>query len=135
MKGIKLRSTLFAGAAALLALFPNVKKSSLKDIAKPHLGVYECTDARLNDKDYLDYFSSITLELKTGDEFVLYYTEKGGKQKTETGKYLYDREDGTVTLIGGVGGFFKREFPLKEGVLTIDLRVGVQKLSMRFEHK
>ena len=135
MKTIQLKSSFFAGIATLLLLFPNFRIGSLKDVTKPYLGVYECVEAKLNDTDYLARFSYINLELKAEDEFVLYYCQKDGEKKQETGKYSYDRERGIITLIGDTGGFFKREFPLKEGVLTINVRIGEQTLSLKFEQK
>ena len=135
MKNIKLKSSLVSALISLLFLFPSFRTGSLKDITKPYLGVYECTEARLNDTDYLDKFSYIYLELKAEEEFVLHYCENGGEKKQETGKYVYDREKETLTLIGGAGGFFKREFPLKDGVLTINVRVGEQTLVLQFERK
>lgn len=135
MKTIRLRSSLLAGLIFLLFFFPNFRLGSIDEITKPHLGVYECTEAKLNDNDLLDRFSYIHLELKTAEDFILYYQEKEGSKKQETGKYEYDREKGSLTLIGGVGGFFKREFPLKEGVLTISVRIGEQTLSLKFEQK
>ena len=47
---------MLAGACALLALFPNLspsKNGSLKEIVKPYLGVYECKNAQLGEKDLL----------------------------------------------------------------------------------
>lgn len=135
MKNIRLKSSLASALASLLFLFPSLRTGSLKDITKPHLGVYECTEARLNDTDYLEKFSYIHLELKTEEEFLLYYCEDGGEKRQEAGKYVYDREKETLTLIGGAGVFFKREFPLKDGVLTINIRVGEQTLALKFERK
>ena len=135
MKRTTLKSSLLAGLISLLWLFPSLRESSLTDITKPHLGVYECTEATLNDNDYLGRFSYIHLELKTEEDFILYYKEKEGEKKQETGKYSYDREKETLTLIGGANGFFKREFPLKEGILTISVRIGEQNLSLKFEQK
>lgn len=132
---MKLKSSLLAGIVTLLLLFPNFRTGSLTDITKPHLGVYECTEAKLGDADYLDRFSYIHLELKTENEFVLHYCQKSGEKRQESGKYSYDREKEKLTLIGGENGFFKREFPLKEGILTISVRIGEQTLSLKFEQK
>ena len=135
MKRNTLKSSLLAGLISLLWLFPSLRESSLTDITKPHLGIYECTEAKLGENDYLDRFSYIHLELKTGEDFVLYYQEKSGEKKQEMGNYSYDREKGTLMLIGGANGCFKREFPLKEGILTIAVRIGEQNLSLTFEQK
>ena len=134
MKEIRLKSSLLAGLMAL-AFFPNFRKGELKDVAKPYLGIYECTEAKFNEEDYLNRFSYIHLELKSDETFLLHYCEKGGKKRTEQGKYTYDREKGTVTLQGGVGSFLKREFPLREGILTVVIPFGEQTLGLKFEQK
>ena len=77
MKKVKLHSSLLVGAVSLLLAFPGLPKGDLTDIAKPYLGVYECVEANLGEKDLLCGFDGITLELKDKGEFVLYYKEKG----------------------------------------------------------
>ena len=135
MNYLKIKSSLLSSILTLFLCFPWIQGDSLKEIAQPYLGVYECTQAQLNDTDFLNRFSYIDLELKTENQFVLYYCEKNGERKQEEGKYRYDAEKQTLTLIGGTGGFFKREFPFKEGILTINVRFGEQTLFLKFEQK
>ena len=129
---IKLRSSIAASVAALLFTFVGGLKGGLKDIAKPHLGMYECTEARMGDREYLDRFTYIHLELKADETFVLYYCEKDGKKRTQEGRYRYDKEKGAVTLIGGG---IEREFPLSEGVLLITFPLGGYTVRLKFEQK
>ncbi len=124
---------MLCGLMTLTILFSGCGTCSLKDIANPHLGIYECTQASLSDKDYLAYFDYIHLELKSEGEFILHYQEKDGESKEETGKYEYDRETGTLTILGK--GTFQREFSLKEGILTISVPIGEQTLTLTFEQK
>ncbi len=131
----KLKSSILAGISALCILFPNVRNSSLKDIVKPYTGIYQCTEAKLAEYDYLDRFDEIALELKANGEFVLYYCAKGGEKKMEKGRYTYDKENQTITLIGGANGFFKKAFPLQEGVITIETRIMEQNLKLQFTRK
>ena len=131
----RLKSSLFAGLMCLLTFLPGLKKQELKEITKPHLGVYECTEIQWKEEDLLNRFSRLSLELKTDEEFVLHYCEKGAKSKTERGKYVYDRENGTITLIGGVGGLFKRDFPLSNSILTVSVPVGGDILILKFKQK
>ena len=135
MNGIRLKSSFFASLLSLLFFIPYFRLGTLPEITKPYLGTYECTQAKLNDVDYLDRFSYIQLELKEKGEFVLYYREKNGEKKQEKGKYLYDEEKQSVRFIGGVGGCFKREFPLKEGILTVHIRIGEKNLLLTFKQK
>ena len=131
----RIKSSILSGILTLFLSVSLFGKSSLKEITKPYLGVYECTQAQLNNVDCLDRFSYINLELKSDNEFTLYYCEKNGEGKQESGKYQYDANKQKLTLTGGVGGFFKREFPLKEGILTITIPLGEKTLSFKFEQK
>ena len=128
----RLRSSLAAGLAALCIATSGIGKGELEDIAKPHLGVYECTEARMGDKDYLERFSYIHLELKADDRFVLYYCEKEGKKQVQKGWYNYDKGKGIVTL---QGGGLKREFPLAEGIITAVIPIGGYTVQLKFEQK
>ena len=123
-----MRSSILAGIAALAFFLP----ATLKEIAKPYLGVYECKEAKLGNSDYLEHFEDITLELKPDGEFILSFVEKGGKERREKGKYTYDAKRGVLTIDGGN---IKREFPLKEGVLRFQLSIGGKWLSVLFEQK
>lgn len=129
-----LKSSALVGVMSLL-LLPNFRFGSLKEITKPYLGVYECVEAKLGEKDYLGYFEEICLELKSDGSFTLCYCEKNGEKKKEIGKYKYDPKKKTVTLIGGAGDFIKREFSLSAGVLTVTVRVGDKILNLQFEQK
>lgn len=130
---MKLKSGLLCGLMTLTIVCSGCETCSLKDIANPHLGVYECTQADLSGKDYLEYFDYIHLELKPEGEFLLHYRGKEGEPKEETGKYEYDRKSGMLTILGK--GTFQREFSLKEGILTISVPIGEQTLTLTFEQK
>ena len=134
MKNV-VKSSILAGIATLFMLFPSIRESSLKDITKPYTGIYQCTEARLGDNDYLDKLEELALELKTDGEFILYYAERNGERKTETGKYVYNKERKTITLIGGIGSFLKREFPLENGELIIEAPIAEKNLLIRFKQK
>ena len=119
---------------SLMTLFPSVKESTLSDVAKPYLGEYECKSAQLGSKDYMKKFSYIRLELKDTENFTLYYKEKGEKKKQVSGKYVYDKEKGTLQLTEK-SGLLKREFPLVDGLLTVSLPIGEKFLVLQFEQK
>ena len=128
----KIKSSLLAGLFALLLTCSCGGKGDLKEIAKPYLGVYKCTDARVGEREYLDRFSKLDLELKENGEFIVYYCEKDGKPQTQTGRYEYDQESETLTL---QGGGIKRAFPLQSGVLTVVIPIGGQTIHLKFEQK
>ncbi|MBR2442429.1 MAG: hypothetical protein IKB20_05135 [Clostridia bacterium] len=123
-----MKSCILAGIAALAFYLPN----TLKEVAKPYLGVYECKEAKLGNEDYLQRFEDITLELKGNGEFILTFREKGGRERREKGKYTYDEKREAITLDGGA---IKRQFPLKDGALRFQLSLGGKWLSVLFEQK
>ncbi len=128
---VKLKSSILVGALSLLLLL-SPSKGELSDITKPYLGVYECTQATLGEKDCLERFSYVRLQLKDEENYVLSYQEKKGKRKQIQGKYSYDKQRGVVTL-KDERGVFKREFPLQEGRLTVSLPIGGKMLVLQFE--
>jgi hypothetical protein len=134
MKRKQIKSSLLSGVISLLLIAPGFRASGLKEIAKPHLGVYECTEARLSETDYLSAFEYIRLELKPQDEFVLYCKKKGGREYREEGEYQYDRRRGVI-ILSGVGNILKREFPLADGKIVMEIPFGNKNLFLGFEQK
>ena len=135
MKKRIIKSSMLAGLATLLFALPNFKKGELKDIAKPHLGIYECKIARIDEVDYLSRFSYIRLELKDGGKYELTYREKQGGEKRKTGKYRYDEKKETLTLYLDDVGLVKKEFPLKKGILSVHITLGEKTMQLQFEQK
>ena len=135
MKKFKIKSSLLVGVATLLFSFPTAGKSDLTDIAKPYLGVYDCTQAKLNNEDLLANFDDLKLELKDKGEYVLYVKEKGGKAKKVKGKYQYDKKSETITIQVADSRIFHRAFPLKKGVLVINVPYGDKILQLQFMQK
>lgn len=128
----KLRCALSAGVAALLLSLSNAGKGDLKEITKPYLGVYECTEARFGERDCLERFSYIKLELKADETFLLHFCEQGGKKQMQEGRYHYDHTRGVLRL---EGGGMKREFPLEKGILTVVIPFGERTIGLKFEQK
>ncbi len=131
---IKLKTSILAGLSSLLLLAPSWKDSKLTDIAKPYLGVYECTQAHLGDDDCLERFADIRLELKDEENFVLVYKEKKGARKKVEGKYRYDKERKVLVATDEKEGL-QREFPFDGGKLTVTFPVGRKTFVMQFERK
>jgi hypothetical protein len=135
MKILKIKSSLLVGLCALCTIFPTAKNSTLPQITRPYLGDYECKLATLGSQDLLENFSFISLELKPNNTFVLSYKEKDGEKKEETGKYSYDHEKQELSIELGKNGLIKRKFPLKNGELMVDFRIGTKLLVLKFEQK
>ncbi len=122
-----------ASLAGLLLLLP-ATDDSIKHIAKPYLGEYECKQATLGSDDCLDNVKTFELELLDDGKFRILYQEEGGKRQEFTGKYVYDDKKKTITFVGA-NGRFKREFPLRKGVLTVSLPMQGKLLVVQFQHK
>ena len=132
---MKMKSSLLVGLATLSLLFSGFAKGDLKGITKPYLGMYECVEAKWNGEDYLERFSCIELELKPKGSFVLHYAEQNGEKKSEEGRYSYNEARKTITLELGGSAFFKREFPLKDGVLNVQFQIGKENILLCFKQK
>ena len=132
---MKFKYSFCAGLAALLLILPACGNGALKDITKPYLGEYECKSATLGERDYTQEFSFIRLELKKDNEFTLYYNAKNGKNGEESGTYVYDEKEETLTITYREFGVLKRKFPLKNGEIYVTLPIGNQTLSMKFARK
>ena len=132
---MKVKYAICAAISTPALLFSSCGNGSLKDVTKPYLGEYDCKSALLGDVDFLDEFSYIKLELKQEGTFSLYYATKEGKKGEETGQYVYDEENETLTFSHAGLGEVKRKFPLKEGSLSIVLPLGAKTLTMQFSRK
>ena len=135
MKKHLLKSSLCAGMISLLTLFPTGKASNLTDITKPYLGEYECEIANFCNRDLLQDFSFIRLELKDDNTFVLRCAYRDGRTRKEEGAYSYDPQKEEICLSMGKNGEFKRKFPMKEGVIYIDVSFATKSLHAQFIQK
>lgn len=128
-----IKSSILAGLCALCAIG---KSTSLKDIAKPYLGEYECKQAIYGGKDYLETFTYIRLELQSENRFVLTYCDKLLNKKNQVeGKFSFDEQTNSITLQVGEEDCIKRQFSLKDGVLLVITTIGNKILQLRFEQK
>ena len=134
-KRVTLKTSLCSVIFGLLLCFPSLKSGKITDITKPYLGEYECQSATLGEKEYLQDFSYIKLELNLDNTFHLYYKTKDGQRGEQSGKYVYDKAKKTICFSLGGREEFKRCFPLEKGVLTLTFPVGGQSLCMQFEQK
>ena len=132
MKRTNLKSSLFAGLLALLAVTAK-PEPSLKDITKPYLGEYECQSARLGDTEYLDGFQNLILELKEDGVFFIRYQTKQGKRGEAQGEYAYDAVRKQITL--SYEGGYTKSYPLIDGALHISFPVCGKMMIISFRQK
>ncbi len=135
MKKHLLKTSVLSCIAALAFSFPNLRTGSLKDITKPYLGEYECDRATVGEKDYLENFAYIRLELEKDNNFVLHYKTKEGVKGEQTGKYTYDEKERAIYLSLGANGELKRKIPLDKGKLSLSFPLGSQIFCLEFTQK
>ena len=135
---VKIRSSFVVGLLSVLFAFPFLGvmcTGSLFDVAKPYLGEYECVQAEWDGRDMLQDYVFIRLELKGDNTFVLHSKDQGGTMRKEVGVYQYDGEHKSVTMQLQSFRFFKKEFSLDKGVLTIELPVGGKNVLLKFKQR
>ena len=97
--------------------------------------MYECKSATLGEKDCLDNFAFIKLELNPDDTFTLYSRQKIGKTQKQTGKYTYDKDKQSITFTLGASNEYKRECYIDKGEIVVTLPIGAKILNLHFEQK
>lgn len=134
MKKQIIKSSIVSGLATLAVLMPaSWKQQSLPSVVKTHLGVYQCQEATLDDKDLLPYCKDLSLELKDKNTYILHYKMKGKKPQKVQGEYAYDVQKGEIVLT--FDGGKKRVFPLKNGQLQVYIPLGDKCLKINFQQK
>ncbi|MDE5897383.1 MAG: hypothetical protein K2H43_06190 [Clostridia bacterium] len=99
--------------------------STLPELSKPYLGIYECETLRIGDTDFCDRFEYLNVELKYSGDFVLSYRGTDGNQTELSGKYKADPEAGEITFSARTGlRNSSFTFPLQEGKITVDYNFG-----------
>lgn len=135
MKILRLKSSLLVGLCTLCMALPISKKSTLPEISRTYLGEYECITATLGSQDILSSYEYIKLELKPDNQYVLSYQMENGDQGEETGEYQYDAKKQTLCIRLGKNGIIKRKFPIQNGEIVAQIRIGLKTLVLRFEQK
>lgn len=135
MKKVTIKSVICAGIFALALAGSCCANTTLKDIAKPHTGEYECKSVLLGERDLLSSFEYIQLELKNDNTFTLRYKTKLGKTGEEKGTYTYDADKQTLSITQGEKGELKREIPIVKGKIFLSIPIGNRQFSVEFEKK
>lgn len=133
---VRLKTAAWISALLLPSLLSwNAEKlGGLKEIAKPYLGGYECTDARLGGRDLAERFDELRLELEKNGTYRLICAKEGERKTVRTGNYRYDEKENAVVLYAEYKGKTrKKSFPLKNGAIEIKATVNRKLLYLRFE--
>ncbi len=135
MKRITVKSALCVGIFAVMLACGCCANASLKDVAKPYTGEYECKSVQLGERELLSSFEYIYLELKGDGIYTLHYKTKHGKMGEEKGGYTYDADKKSICITQGEKGEIQREIPLQDGKIFLSIPMGGKQLHVEFEKK
>lgn len=94
---------------------------SLKDLSKPHVGVYECERMTIGGENVLNDFRYVRLELDYGGDFTLSYKKSGGGFSEWNGTYEVDTEAQEITFTARQGTReLSRTYRMENGSILID---------------
>lgn len=111
-------------------------KDSLKEIAKPYLGVYECEWLYFGDSDKKELFDYLRVELKTKGELLVTYKLKKGEAGKVPLSYEYDFDEQTLRVMGQWMLLkIDRKFPLKKGELNVVTNLFGKLVNVKFSRK
>ena len=135
MKKKTIKTLFFTAILAIVLCFSCCANTSLKEIAKPYLGEYQCKSATLGEKDMLSAFEYIKLELNPDNTFVIRYKTRLGQAGEEWGNYTYSPDTQSIRFFGGEKGELKRDFSLKEGKIDVSIPIADKQLHVQFARK
>lgn len=109
---------------------------SLKEIAKPYLGVYECEWLYFGGEDKKDIFEYLRVELKTKGELLVAYKLKKGEKGQVPLSYEYDFKEKTLR-VSGQWLLLKidKKFPLENGEITVVMNLFGKLVNVKFSRK
>lgn len=108
--------------------------TTLPEISKPYVGVYECEELYFGGEEWLGRFDFLELSLERYGEYVLRFREKGGRSGETKGKYSYSIADSTLTLEANVFGETKRRtFSVEKGVVGLTFPLGEKVFLAKFK--
>ncbi len=106
---------------------------SLPDISKPYTGEYLLQKLTVGGEDFTEKFESVKLNLGYDGKFKLSYAEKEGKRGGYAGEYEVSLEREEITFSANTGlRTVRRTFPMKDGSIFIDLKMGSKLLHAEF---
>ncbi len=109
------------------------KGDSLKEIAKPYLGVYECERLYYGSEDKKDIFEYLRVELKTKGELLVTYKLKKGESGKVPLSYEYDFEEKTLRVTGQWMLLkIDKKFPLANGEITVVMNLFGKLVNVKF---
>ena len=136
MRVTKIKSSIIASLISLLFLFPwigKIQDHGLRDVVKPHLGIYECRLAQWGGQDYLEDFEFFKLELKKDNSFTITAKPKLGATRQGGGKYEYNEGRESIVFCAENDSSLYREGQLKNGVIFLSVPIAGKTARFEFE--
>lgn len=125
--------------ALLLVLLPACdarKTGSLRDITRPYIAQYECTEATLGGDDMLEKFDYIEIYLANKNNLEIIYKPKNGERKIVKAPYKFDLSTRELSAeIGILGHKFRQAVKVENGKFTVSKTIGKKQLIMKFKAK
>ncbi len=109
--------------------------TSLKSITKPYIGEYECVEARLGQRDLLEKYDFIVINLLDGEKMEVSFKPKDGKKKTYEGSYEVSDTREFTGEIGILGVRFKETTKIENGSFIITKNIMSSPLILKFKMK
>lgn len=106
---------------------------SLKEIAKPYLGVYDCKWLYYGSEDKKDIFEYLRVELKSKGELLVSYKLKNGESGKVPLSYEYDFDE-KILRVTGQWLLLKidKKFPLENGEITVVMNLFGKLVNVKF---
>lgn len=107
--------------------------STLPDITRPYAGEYECKTIRYGDRELIEKFEYIKLELDFYGEFEVTYAIREGGKGEYSGAYTVDEEAGEITFRAKTAGMERSYvFPYEKGSVIIEMQFAGKLLYAEF---
>lgn len=107
--------------------------SSVKSLTNPYITTYECTYARLGDRDLLKKYEYIKITFLDDEKLEVSYKNKNGKRHAHVCKYDYNQEDKSLEAEFGILGFkIRQKTVIENGKFTLSMPIFGKPFIMRF---
>jgi len=117
----------------LLCAFTFRADSSVRELTKPYINTYECTDARLGEEDLLEKFDYIKITILDDEELEVSFKKKEGKKKAYVCGYTYDENTKVLCAEIGILGFrFRQQTKIEHGKFSLCMPILGKTLFMNF---
>lgn len=132
MKKSKLKISLVIPCA--LIAFNLMNMSSLEDVSKPYVGVYECKYIMFGGENLLDKFDYVKFELLRNGVYKIEFKDKNNVKGVYRGHYEYDNSNNFITIDENVFGHkIKKSFTAEKGCVEVNVQYGDKLLAVKFE--